>query len=59
MSNYVALLIGPHQATRKKSILRGVVFGFAQSIIFFAYATCMYYGGQLVDDGLEYEKVFK
>ena len=60
VKRYTDLLTGPHQATRKNAVIRGLVFGFAQSIIFFAYATCMYYGGQLVDkEGLEYEKVFK
>ncbi len=60
VQRYTELLVGPHKATRKKAVIRGLIFGFAQSIIFFAYATCMYYGGQLVEnEGLEYEKVFK
>ena len=38
----------------------GLVFGFAQSMPFFAYAGCMYYGGYLVDQKeLEYQNVFK
>ena len=40
--------------------LRGIVFGFAQSVPFFAYCGCMYYGGLLVQsEGLEYKKVFR
>ncbi len=40
--------------------LRGLVFGFAQSMPFFAYATVMYYGGYLVkNEDLDFEKVFK
>ena len=40
--------------------LRGLVFGFAQSVPFFAYCGCMYYGGILVhNEGLEYKKVFR
>ena len=40
--------------------LRGIVFGFAQSVPFFAYCGCMYYGGLLVrNEGLEYKKVFR
>jgi len=36
------------------------VFGFAQSMPFFAYAGCMYYGGYLVNNGeMEYQSVFK
>ncbi|XP_031781202.1 ATP-dependent translocase ABCB1 isoform X2 [Nasonia vitripennis] len=39
---------------------RGLVFGMARSISFFAYATCMYYGGHLIEtEGLFYAKVFK
>ena len=53
-------LSGPHRAARRKAHVRGLVFGFAQSVPFFAYAGCMFYGGYLVDkEGLEYEKVFK
>lgn len=39
---------------------RGLVFGFSQSIAFFAYATTMYYGGTLIiDDTVDYATVFK
>ncbi len=57
---YVEALSGPHADAKKKAHIRGVIFGFAQSIPFFAYAACMYYGGYLVEnEGLEYEKTFK
>ncbi len=50
----------PHKQAKRKSHFRGLVFGFAQSMPFFAYAGCMYYGGYLVDKKeLEYENVFK
>nr|CAD7261440.1 unnamed protein product [Timema shepardi] len=39
---------------------RGIVFAIARSISFFAFAACMYYGGQLVKDGdMPYANVFK
>ncbi|CAG2053737.1 unnamed protein product [Timema podura] len=39
---------------------RGIVFAMARSISFFAFAACMYYGGQLVKDGdMPYANVFK
>ena len=48
------------QQAKRKSHLRGLVFGFAQSMPFFAYAGCMYYGGYLVDKKeLAYQNVFK
>ena len=60
VEKYKAELSGPHDKAKKKAHLRGMVFGFAQSMPFFAYATCMYYGGYLVEnEDLEYEKVFK
>ena len=49
-----------HRAARMRTHLRGLVFGFAQSVPFFAYCGCMYYGGILVQsEGLEYKKVFR
>ena len=60
VQRYVAALKGPHQEAMKKSHLRGLVFGFAQSTPFFAYAGCMYYGGYLVEnDNLEFKKCFQ
>ncbi len=60
LTRYVSALSRPHVGAKKKAHIRGLIFGFAQSVPFFAYAACMYYGGYLVDnEGLDYEKVFK
>ncbi|XP_063889978.1 ATP-dependent translocase ABCB1-like isoform X2 [Scylla paramamosain] len=57
---YSAALLKPHLQALKKSHLRGIAFGFAQAVPFFAYATTMLYGGHLVDVGqISYEDVFK
>ena len=57
---YIQELEKPHQEAKRKSHIRGLVFGFAQSMPFFAYAGTMYYGGYLVDQGgLEYQNVYK
>ncbi|XP_035227144.1 ATP-dependent translocase ABCB1-like isoform X2 [Stegodyphus dumicola] len=53
-------LFGPHKKSRKNSQIRGVTFGFAQSIPSFAYACSMYYGSVLVAEGeLSYPDLFK
>ncbi len=60
VQKYVQELEGPHNKAKKKSHIRGLVFGFAQSMPFYAYAGCMYYGGYLVDQkSLEYQNVYK
>ena len=60
VQKYVQELTGPHIEAKRKSHVRGLVFGFAQSMPFFAYAGCMYYGGYLVNNGeMEYQSVFK
>jgi ATP-binding cassette subfamily B (MDR/TAP) protein 1 len=52
-------LAGPHQSNTSRSHLRGIVFGFAQSMPFFAYGGCMFYGGYLVySEHLPYKIVF-
>lgn len=57
---YSAALLKPHLQALKKSHLRGIAFGFAQAVPFFAYATTMLYGGYLVDVGqISFEDVFK
>ncbi|XP_076061207.1 ATP-dependent translocase ABCB1-like [Oratosquilla oratoria] len=57
---YSTALLKPHLEAKKQSHLRGIAFGFAQSVPFFAYAAVMFYGGYLVvNEGLHYEKVFK
>ncbi|XP_054720793.1 ATP-dependent translocase ABCB1-like [Uloborus diversus] len=53
-------LYGPHKKSRKNSLVRGLTFGFAQSIPSFAYSTSMYYGSILVAAGeLSYPDLFK
>ena len=60
VQKYIQELTGPHMEAKRKSHVRGLVFGFAQSMPFFAYAGCMYYGGYLVNNGeMEYQSVFK
>lgn len=60
VQKYMKELDAPHREAKRKSHIRGLVFGFAQSMPFFAYAGCMYYGGYLVDKGeLEYQRVYK
>jgi ATP-binding cassette subfamily B (MDR/TAP) protein 1 len=60
VERYIAELSGPHETAKRKAHVRGLVFGFAQAMPFFAYAGCMYYGGYLVStEDLPYENVFK
>lgn len=50
----------PHYQSSSKALhLRGAVFGLSRSLMFFAYSSCMYYGGHLIRDGMSFEKVFK
>lgn len=40
--------------------IRGIIFGLGRSLMFFAYAACMYYGGVLIkEENISFEKVFK
>ncbi len=60
LRRFEASLAAPHAAAQRRTHARGVVFGIAQSMPFFAYATCLFYGGHLVDtEGLEYKNVFR
>lgn len=57
---YETELIPGFQIAKCNVHYRGIVFGLARSLMFFAYATCMYYGGILMrDEGLSYADVFK
>ncbi|XP_059476187.1 ATP-dependent translocase ABCB1 [Neocloeon triangulifer] len=57
---YMRELEAPFRKSLRYSATRGVVFGIARSLMFFAYASCMCYGGHLiVSDGVEYASVFK
>lgn len=59
-SQYVDLLEPSVTQAKKNTHFRGVVYGLAESVMYFAYATCMFYGGQLVvNTGLPYGDVFK
>lgn len=59
VEEYNKELAGPHKSSMSRSHLRGIVFGFAQSMPFFAYGGCMFYGGYLVfTEGLPYKIVF-
>ncbi|KAJ6632996.1 ATP-dependent translocase ABCB1, partial [Pseudolycoriella hygida] len=56
---YVDLLEPTVKKARSVTHLRGLVYGFARSFFFFAYAACMVYGGQLVvDDNISIGTVF-
>ena len=49
-----------HGLSKRNTHFRGIVYGIARSIMFFAYSTAMYYGGTLiVDEGVGFEDVFK
>ncbi|KAL5288061.1 pgp-2.2 family protein [Megaselia abdita] len=59
-TQYVELLAPSITQAKKNTHYRGVVYGLAESVMYFAYATCMFYGGQLVvNTGLPYGDVFK
>ena len=44
---YEKELLIPHEKSKFKSHVRGAIFGFSQSVPFFAYGGCMFYGGYL------------
>lgn len=50
-SKYMELLEPSLVSAKKLAHTRGLVFGVARSIFFFAYAACIGYGGQLVSEG--------
>ncbi|XP_077304025.1 bile salt export pump-like isoform X2 [Lithobates pipiens] len=57
---YEELLVMPYKAAVKKSHVYGVCFGFAQCVIFMAYAASFRFGGYLVNtEGLHYSLVFR
>ena len=57
---YVNELEPHHKTSMKNSQYRALVMALARSIMFFAFAACMYYGGVLIrDEGLPIENVFK
>uniref|UniRef100_A0A0K8VT37 ABC-type xenobiotic transporter n=1 Tax=Bactrocera latifrons TaxID=174628 RepID=A0A0K8VT37_BACLA len=54
-------LLHPAMARAKKNThFRGLVYGLARSLMFFAFAACMWYGGWcVVNKGMEFGNVFK
>lgn len=48
------------QKAKRNTHYRGFVYGLARSLMFFAYAACMFYGGWcVVNKGMEFGNVFK
>ncbi|XP_055005950.1 bile salt export pump isoform X2 [Boleophthalmus pectinirostris] len=57
---YEHLLEAPFKAAIKKAHVYGICFGFAQCVIFMAYAASYWFGGYLVStEGLSYTYVFR
>ncbi|GJQ78971.1 hypothetical protein Trydic_g133 [Trypoxylus dichotomus] len=57
---YIVELTPHHKKALINTHFRAFVFGFARSLMFFAFAACMYYGAVLItEEGMPYEDVFK
>ncbi|KAM8712490.1 hypothetical protein ACLKA7_012923 [Drosophila subpalustris] len=57
---YIDMLTPAVEKSKKNTHYRGIVYGLARSMMFFAYAACMYYGGWcVVNRGLLFGDVFK
>ncbi|XP_075165554.1 multi drug resistance 50 [Haematobia irritans] len=57
---YMDLLYPAVEKAKRNTHYRGFVYGLARSLMFFAYAACMYYGGWcVVNKGMQFENVFK
>lgn len=57
---YMEMLYPAMAKAKKNTHFRGLVYGLARSLMFFAYAACMYYGGWcVVNRGMEFGNVFK
>lgn len=57
---YVSSMIPSLRLGIKNTHYRGLVFGMARAVSYFAYAACIYYGGYLMEtEGLFYATVFK
>ncbi|XP_058800345.1 ATP-dependent translocase ABCB1-like [Phymastichus coffea] len=58
--SYVNSMVPSLNLGVRNTHFRGLVFGMARAVSYFAYAACMYYGGYLMkNDGLFYATVFK
>ena len=56
---YTDRLSLPFEQNKKKSHVRGVLFGFSQAIQYFAWGATLWFGGYLVDSGdATYPEVF-
>ena len=56
---YMRSLLLSHEQSRRRSPLRGLVFGVANNVTTFASIVCMSYGGYLIEnEGLPYKNVF-
>ncbi|XP_055920973.1 ATP-dependent translocase ABCB1 [Eupeodes corollae] len=57
---YMDILLPSCNKSKRNTHYRGLVYGLARSIMFFAYAATMYYGGYcIVNNGMPYGNVFK
>ncbi|CAH1955053.1 unnamed protein product [Acanthoscelides obtectus] len=56
---YVSELLPYYHRAARTIHWRGFVYGMARTLMYFAYAACMYYGGHLITKKLPYERVFK
>lgn len=57
---YLVELKPAHIRAKRNTHIRGLVYGIAQGMGFFAFSACMYYGGELIkNEGLPYSSVFK
>ncbi|KAH8301534.1 hypothetical protein KR059_005587 [Drosophila kikkawai] len=57
---YIGMLIPAVEISKKNTHFRGLVYGLARSLMFFAYAACMYYGTWcVINRGIEFGDVFK
>lgn len=58
-NKYLKLLEPSMQGAKRATHVRAFVFGIARSLMFFAYAACMAYGGQLIyEENLDIGTVF-
>nr|XP_016929348.1 ATP-dependent translocase ABCB1 [Drosophila suzukii] len=58
--SYIAMLIPAVEISKRNTHFRGMVYGLARSLMFFAYAACMYYGTWcVINRGIEFGDVFK
>ncbi|BFG04641.1 ATP-dependent translocase ABCB1 [Drosophila madeirensis] len=57
---YIGMLVPSVEIAKRNTHFRGLVYGLARSLMFFAYAACMYYGTWcVVNRGIEFGDVFK